>query len=78
MSGLKMLQSIDLRARLSDLRVPSLWLGGRRDRIVPPQAILAAAELCAGRVEIFAAAHAPFLTHPERVGNSIIEFTAAH
>ena len=78
MSGLGILESMDLRARLVELRVPSLWLGGRRDRIVPPQAILAAAALCGGQVEILAAAHAPFLTHPERIANSIIEFTAAH
>jgi pimeloyl-[acyl-carrier protein] methyl ester esterase len=77
MAGLAMLESIDLRARLSDLRVPSLWLGGRRDRIVPPQAILAAAELSRGRAEILAAAHAPFLTLPEQVANFIVEFAAA-
>ncbi len=76
MAGLAMLENIDLRARLSDLRVPSLWLGGRRDRIVPPQAILAAAGLCRGRAELLAAAHAPFLTHPERVANFISEFVA--
>lgn len=76
MSGLAMLESIDLRTQLSDLTVPSLWLGGHRDRIVPPQAILAAAELCRGRAELLAAAHAPFLTHPEQVANLIIEFAA--
>ena len=77
MAGLKMLENIDLRARLGDLNVPSLWLGGRRDRIVPPQAIIAAAELSRGRAEILAAAHAPFLTHPESVANFIIEFVAS-
>ena len=78
MAGLAMLESIDLRARLAEMRVPSLWLGGRRDRIVPPQAILAAAELSHGRAEILAAAHAPFLTHPELVANYITEFVAGH
>ena len=78
MSALAMLESIDLRARFADLRVPSLWLGGRRDRIVPPQAILAAAELSRGRAELLAAAHAPFLTHPEQVANFIVEFAARH
>ena len=76
MSGLAMLESIDLTGRLADLSVPNLWLGGRRDRIVPPQAILAAAELSGGRAEILAAAHAPFLTHPELVANFIIELAA--
>lgn len=76
MAGLAMLESIDLTASLADLSVPNLWLGGRRDRIVPPQAILAAAELSGGRAEILAAAHAPFLTHPELVANFIIELAA--
>lgn len=75
-SGLAMLESIDLTTRLGNLSVPTLWLGGRRDRIVPPQAIMAAAELSDGRAEILAAAHAPFLTHPELVANFIIEFAA--
>ncbi len=75
-SGLTMLESIDLTARLPGLSVPSLWLGGRRDRIVPPQSIIAAARLSGGRAETFAAAHAPFLTHPELVANCIIEFAA--
>ena len=78
MAGLAMLESIDLRARLVDLKVPSLWLGGRRDRIVPPQAVIAAAELSGGRVEIMAAAHAPFLTHPELVAKFITEFAASN
>ncbi len=77
MSGLAMLESINLTARLTSLSVPSLWLGGRRDRIVPPQAIIAAAALCrGGRAEILAAAHAPFLTHPELIANFIIELAA--
>lgn len=77
MSGLAMLESTDLRARLGALSVPSLWLGGSRDRIVPPQAIRVAAELSGGRAEILAAAHAPFLTHPKLIANFIIEFAAA-
>ena len=71
-SGLAMLESIDLRAQLAGLSVPNLWLGGRRDRIVPPQVILDAAKLSAGRAEILAAAHMPFLTHPELTANFII------
>lgn len=76
MSGLAMLESIDLSSRLPGLSVASLWLGGSRDRIVPPQSILTAAKLSRGRAEMFAAAHAPFLTHPELVANCIIEFAA--
>ncbi len=78
MSGLTMLESIDLTPRLTDLHVPSLWLGGRRDRIVPPDAILASAKLSGGRAEILNAAHAPFLTHPELVANMIIELASTN
>ena len=78
MSGLAILERIDLRARLVHLNVPSLWLGGRRDRIVPPQAILAAAKLSGGRAEILAAAHAPFLTRSELIANLIIESAVAN
>jgi pimeloyl-[acyl-carrier protein] methyl ester esterase len=70
-SGLTMLKTVDLRARLSCLTVPSLWIGGRRDRIVPPQAIIAAAELSGGRAEILPAAHAPFLAYPEQIAKLI-------
>jgi pimeloyl-[acyl-carrier protein] methyl ester esterase len=68
-SGLAMLQNIDLRSRLPALSaIPNAWLGGKRDRIVPPQAIQCAAELSSGRAEIIErAAHAPFLSHPELV-----------
>ena len=78
MSGLAMLESIDLTARLVDLRVPSLWLGGRRDRIVSPQTVLASAELSGGRAEILNAAHAPFLTHPELVASFINELASSN
>lgn len=77
-SGLDMLGSIDLTDRLIELRMPSLWLGGLRDRIVPPQAIVAAAELSGGRVEILSAAHAPFLTHPELVASLIIALASSN
>ncbi len=70
-SGLTMLETIDLRAQLGQLTMPSLWIGGRRDRIVPPLAIRAAGELCGGRTEILAAAHAPFLTHPEHIAGLV-------
>jgi pimeloyl-[acyl-carrier protein] methyl ester esterase len=68
-AGLAMLQNIDLRARLPALAaIPTVWLGGKRDRIVPPQAIQCAAKLSCGRAEIIErATHAPFLSHPELV-----------
>ena len=43
--GLRILETADLRHELSNLRVPSLWVAGRRDRLVPVAGIQAAAEL---------------------------------
>jgi pimeloyl-[acyl-carrier protein] methyl ester esterase len=36
--GIALLESSDRRAALPDLTVPSTWISGRRDRLVPPQA----------------------------------------
>ena len=67
--GLDLLQTADLRPLLPQLRVPSLWLAGRRDRLVDPRAMRAAADL-APRSEMHViehAGHAPFLTHADEV-----------
>jgi pimeloyl-[acyl-carrier protein] methyl ester esterase len=76
-AGLSLLQQTDLRARLRQLQVPSLWLGGSRDRIVAPAALDAAALLCGGDVQILPrAGHAPFLTFPAEVASALIAFSA--
>lgn len=77
--GLGLLQSTDLRACLPQLRVPSLWLGGRRDRLVEPRAIRAAAALAPNaRAEVIEhAGHAPFLTHADIVAAQLSDFLAA-
>ena len=67
--GLGLLESVDLRRALPDLQVPSLWLAGRRDRLVDPRAMHDAA----GRaptgtaITLDHAGHAPFLTHADAV-----------
>ena len=68
-AGLDMLERIDQREQLHLLQsLPSLWIGGKRDRIVPPAALQLAAELAGGHAQIIdRAAHAPFLSHPELV-----------
>ena len=43
--GLHILETADQRPLLSQLRVPSLWLAGRRDRLVDPRAMREAAAL---------------------------------
>jgi pimeloyl-[acyl-carrier protein] methyl ester esterase len=47
--GLKLLETTDLRDTLPSLRVPSLWLAGRRDRLVDPRAMRDAAALAPRR-----------------------------
>lgn len=74
--GLHVLEDSDLRQTLPALRVPSLWIGGRRDRLVNPQAMRAAAAIApnARYVQVEHAGHAPFLTHADEVANALLEF----
>jgi pimeloyl-[acyl-carrier protein] methyl ester esterase len=66
--GIRILETVDRRAALPDLRVPSAWIGGRRDRLVPPQAMQWSASRCGGSYdEIPQAGHAPFFGHAEAV-----------
>ena len=76
--GLRTLEDSDLRDALPALRVPSLWLGGRRDRLVNPDAMRASAGIApnARFVQIEHAGHAPFLTHAEEVAEALLTFLA--
>ena len=76
--GLTLLQTTDQRAALPTLSVPSLWLGGRRDRLVDPRALRAAAGLAPdARVHVVEhAGHAPFLTHVDEVATQLVTFLA--
>ena len=76
--GLQVLEGSDLRDALPGLRVPSLWIGGRRDRLVNPQAMRASAEIApnARFVQVEHAGHAPFLTHADDVAQALLEFLA--
>jgi pimeloyl-[acyl-carrier protein] methyl ester esterase len=66
--GLRILADTDLRAELPGLAVPTLWIAGRRDRLVPAAAMEAAAAMARGRfVAIDGGGHAPFIGHPGRV-----------
>jgi pimeloyl-[acyl-carrier protein] methyl ester esterase len=77
--GLVLLETSDLRQQLPALRVPSLWLAGRRDRLVDPRAMRDAAALAPGArfAVIEHAGHAPFLTHADAVAAQLIDFLAA-
>lgn len=62
--GLGMLEHTDLRARLGDLAQPSAWIAGRRDRLVPWQAMQWSARQCGGSFKrIDGSGHAPFIGH---------------
>jgi pimeloyl-[acyl-carrier protein] methyl ester esterase len=76
--GLELLETVDLRDGLAQLRVPSLWIAGRRDRLVDPRAMREAAARApdAQFVQIEHGGHAPFLTHTEDVAAAIEAFLA--
>lgn len=78
--GLGLLETVDLRDALPGLRVPSLWIAGRRDRLVDPRAMRAAAERTPGADfhQVEHGGHAPFLTHADEVAAALGPFLAAH
>jgi pimeloyl-[acyl-carrier protein] methyl ester esterase len=73
--GLQILQSTDLRDELATLTMPSLWIAGRRDRLVPAAAMRVSSHLAPGGefLEI-ASGHAPFLSHATQVADTIGAF----
>ena len=70
--GIALLENTDLRAALADLRVPSAWIAGRRDRLVPPQAMAWSADQCGGHYsELERAGHAPFFGYADAVAQAL-------
>ena len=76
--GLQALEQSDLRDVLPVLSMPSLWIAGRRDRLVNPVAMRASAEIApdARFVQVEHAGHAPFLTHADEVAAALLAFLA--
>ena len=76
--GLDLLRCVDQRPLLPGLAVPSLWLAGRRDRVVDPRAMRAAAARTPGArfAQVDHGGHAPFLTHADEVAGAIAGFLA--
>ncbi|MGY6631431.1 MAG: pimeloyl-ACP methyl ester esterase BioH [Wenzhouxiangella sp.] len=72
-AGLDLLRQTDLSQALGEIETPVLLIGGRRDRLVPFEALSATAERLANSelVQIPGAAHAPFLTSPDAVASAI-------
>ncbi len=79
LEGLSLLDRLDLRDALPGLRVPSLWISGKRDRLVPTGAMPAAAALApeARSLVIPNAGHAPFLGAADTVAAEIDGFMQA-
>ncbi|HEX7348307.1 MAG TPA: pimeloyl-ACP methyl ester esterase BioH [Rhodanobacteraceae bacterium] len=66
--GLAVLERSDLRPRLAALAQPSAWIAGRRDRLIPWQAMQWSASQCRGAFTCVAGAgHAPFIGHVDAV-----------
>ena len=64
LEGIRILEEGDRRADLPHLGIPSAWLAGRRDRLIPPRAMQWSADQCGGSfAEIEHAGHAPFFGH---------------
>lgn len=72
--GLAVLETVDMRDALAALDVPSLWIAGRRDRLVPSSAMRWAAQRSGGCCIELSSGHAPFLSHPVEVADAIIAF----
>lgn len=74
--GRRLLEATDLRGALPTLPVPSLWLAGQRDRLVPPAAAQAAATIApyAHAHTIAHGGHAPFLGHADAVAEQLQRF----
>ncbi len=73
--GLRALETEDLRGDLARLAVRSLWIGGRRDRLVAPDAMRWAARHAPdGRYLEFNSGHAPFIGHADAVAAAIAQF----
>ncbi len=71
--GLRVLDETDLRAALASLPMPSLWIAGRRDRLVPAAAMRHAAELAQGTYLELPTGHMPFLSHAQTMAQAILE-----
>ncbi|MFA5591649.1 MAG: pimeloyl-ACP methyl ester esterase BioH [Lysobacteraceae bacterium] len=72
--GLELLESVDLRAAVAQLAQPSLWIAGRRDRLVPPAAMRWAAQTATdARYLEFPTGHMPFLADAPAVAQALLE-----
>lgn len=74
--GLRVLDASDFRDDIGRIDVPSLWIAGRRDRLVDADAMKWAAERSGGQYVECNSGHAPFLGHADALAASIVQFAA--
>lgn len=74
--GLRLLSSVDLRADIGRIRIPTLRLYGRLDSLVPTCGIDRIHELQPGADSVVMphASHAPFISHPEKTADILVHF----
>lgn len=73
--GLDLLEQTDLRAELSKLSMPNLWLAGRRDRLVNPETMQSASQISHGQFQLLShGGHAPFITEPRLITEHLVNF----
>ena len=76
--GLGLLRALDLRGALAGLALPTLWMAGARDAVLPAQAVRASARLGRGMFVCFQeAGHAPMWTHPVSFMETLRAWTSA-
>jgi pimeloyl-[acyl-carrier protein] methyl ester esterase len=78
-AALALLERNDLRQLAGSIHVPALVIAGQYDRVTPPQAGQALAQLLphGQLLQIARAGHAPFLSHPQQVSTALLEFLRA-
>lgn len=76
LSGLRLLSSNHFAHELPRLPVPSLWIGGQHDRLIPPAGLQQASHDCrhAQLVFLAQAAHVPLFGHHKTVAEAIHQF----
>jgi len=79
-ADLDILATSDLRSVLPGITSPTLVVAGQYDRVTPPAASRAMADMLPNSryVELRRAAHAPFLSHPDEMSALLKEFLLPH
>jgi pimeloyl-[acyl-carrier protein] methyl ester esterase len=77
--GIRVLDQTDLRDGLLRLKTgKSWWTAGRLDRLVHPSVMQWSAQACQGEFHVIQhAGHAPFLSHPEAVAQTLLPWLEA-